>query len=59
VIAALERKLRECGLHEKNGERWVGSSSRLQIDSEGPHRKDQRVGKRLYSPSASNAGGRS
>jgi hypothetical protein len=40
--------LRECALHEKDGQRWVGLPSKPQIDADGRHKTDPATGKKLY-----------
>ena len=48
--------LRECSLHEKNGQQWIGLPGKPQIDSEGRHRKDPTTGKPAYTPIVEIAG---
>jgi len=48
--------LKECGLHERDGKRWIGLPARAHIDSEGRQRTDPVTGKKLYLPVVELAG---
>jgi hypothetical protein len=41
--------LHDCGLHQKDGRRWIALPSKPQIDSKGRHSKGE-TGKGLYTP---------
>jgi len=40
--------LKDCSLHEKGAQRWIGLPGKAQIDSEGRHASDPNTGRKLY-----------